>query len=118
MANRLETTCWDIATNKPVAELNDISHVTVTRKGEFLTDSMLEAHRINSPYLLEGSDKNFFNKIKEELGGLAEGPINRRKLAEVLLRCNIGSLIHGCFLAKRKNWQAAPPCRTGTVCFY
>jgi CRISPR-associated protein Csb1 len=102
MANRLETTCWDSAMNKPVAVLDGISHVTVTRKGEFLTDSMLEAHRINSPYLLEGSDKNFFNKIKEELGGLAEGPINRKKLAEVLLKYDIGSLIHGCFLAKKE----------------
>lgn len=102
MANLLETTCWDTAMNKPVAALNGISHVTVTRKGEFLTDSMLEAHRINSPYLLEGSDKDFFNRIKEELGGLAEGPINRKKLAEVLLRYDIGSLIHGCFLAKKE----------------
>ena len=102
MANRLEATCWDSATNKPVAPLDGISHVTVTRKGEFLTDSMLEAHRLNSPYLLEGSDKNFFNKIKEELGGLAEGPINRKKLAEVLLKYDIGSLIHGCFLAKKE----------------
>lgn len=101
MANRLETTCWDSAINKPVAVLDGISHVTVNRKGTFLTDSMLEAHRINSPYLLEGSDKTFFNKIKEELGGLAEGPINRKKLAEVLLKYDIGSLIHGVFLAKK-----------------
>ncbi len=102
MANRLETTCWDMATNTPVATLNGISHVTVTRKGAFLTDSMLEAHRINSPYLLEGSDKTFFNQIKTELGGLAEGPIDRRKLAEVLLKYDVGSLIHGVFLAKKE----------------
>lgn len=101
MANRLETTCWDTAENKPVTALDGISHVTVTRKGAFLTDSMLEAHRLNSPYLLEGSDKTFFNKIKEELGGLAEGPIDRKKLAEVLLKYDIGSLIHGVFLAKK-----------------
>jgi CRISPR-associated protein Csb1 len=101
MANRLETTCWDTAENKPVAALAGISHVTVTRKGAFLTDSMLEAHRLNSPYLLEGSDKTFFNRIKDELGGLAEGPINRKKLAEVLLKYDIGSLIHGVFLAKK-----------------
>lgn len=101
MANRLETTCWDTATNKPVAALEGISHVTVTRKGAFLTDSMLEAHRLNSPYLLEGSDKTFFNTIKEELGGLAEGPINRKKLADVLLKYDIGSLLHGVFLAKK-----------------
>lgn len=101
MANRLEATCWDTANNEPVEALKGISHVTVTRQGEFLTDSMLEAHRLNSPYLLEGSDRTFFNQIKDELGGLAEGPINRKRLAEVLLKYDIGSLIHGVFLAKK-----------------
>lgn len=101
MANRLEATCWDTANNKPIPALEGVSHVTVTRKGAFLTDSMLEAHRINSPYLLEGSDKTFFNRIKEELGGLAEGPIDRKRLAEVLLKYDVGSLIHGVFLAKK-----------------
>jgi len=107
MANRLETTCWDAAKNAPVEALSGISHVTVNRgkdkddKPKFLTDSMLEAHRINSPYLLEGSDKTFFNLIKTELGGLAEGPIDRKKLAEVLFKYDVGSLIHGVFLAKK-----------------
>ncbi len=108
MANRLETTCWDMATKAPVTALAGISHVTVTRgkdennKPKFLTDSMLEAHRINSAYLLEGKDKTFLNKIKEELGGLEEGPIDRKKLADVLLKYDIGSLIHGVFLAKKE----------------
>ena len=101
MANRLETTCWDTAQNKPVEALSGISHVTVTRKGAFLTDSMLEAHRINSPYLLEGKDRKFFDNLKAELGGLEEGPINRKKLAEVLLKYDVGSLVHGVFLAKK-----------------
>lgn len=101
MANRLEATCWDTATNKPVSALDGISHVTVHRKGEFLTDSMLESHRLNSPYLLEGSDKAFFNRIKDELGGLAEGPVNRKILGEVLLKYDVGSLVHGVFLAKK-----------------
>jgi CRISPR-associated protein Csb1 len=102
MANRLETTCWETANNKPVAVLDGVSHVTVTRKGKFLTDSMLEAHRINSPYLLEGKDKTFFNRIKEELGGLEEGPIDRKKLAAALLKFDVGSLVHGVFLAKKE----------------
>ncbi len=101
MANRLETTCWDTAENKPISALNGISHVTVKRKGNFLTDSMLEAHRINSPYLLEGKDRKFFDDLKKELGGLEEGPIDRKKLAVVLLKYDIGSLIHGVFLAKK-----------------
>ena len=78
MANRLESTCWDFEHNQPVPALAGISHVTVLRKGEFLTDSMLEAHRINSPYLLEGSDKAFSIGLKTALGGLEEGPINRQ----------------------------------------
>ncbi len=100
MANRLETTCWDSEAKAPVAALNGISHVTVTRKGEFLTDSMLEAHRINSPYLLKGKDRGFFERLKSALGGLEDGPIDRKKLAEALLRFDAGSLIHGVFLAQ------------------
>ena len=102
MANRLEMTCWETSQNAPVAALNGISHITVTRKGEFLTDSMLEAHRINSPYLLEGKDRKFFDNLKAELGGLEEGPIDRKKLAEALLKYDVGSLIHGVFLAKKE----------------
>lgn len=102
MANRLETTCWDSTTNKPVDALKGISHVTVERRSEFLTDSMLESHRINSPYLLEGKDRKFFDNLKSELGGLDEGPINRQKLAQVLLKYDVGSLIHGVFLAKKE----------------
>jgi len=100
MANRLETVCWDPVENQPIKALDGISHVTVNRNGEFLTDTMLEAHRLNSPYLLEGSNASFIDKLKEELGGLAEGPINRRTFAEVVFIYDVGSLIHGLFLAK------------------
>jgi CRISPR-associated protein Csb1 len=101
MANRFEMTCWDDGRKAPVTALTGVSHVTVNRKGEFLTDSMLEAHRINSPYLLQGKDRGFFEKLKAELGGLEEGPIDRKKLTEALLRFDVGSLIHGVFLAKK-----------------
>jgi CRISPR-associated protein Csb1 len=103
MANRLETTTWDSATNKPVSALTGISHVTVTRKGKFLTDSILEAHRLNSPYLLENKkDTSFIETLKKALGGLESGPINRLLLAETLFRYDIGSLLHGVFIAKKE----------------
>ncbi len=101
MANRFETVCWDTTKNQPISCLAGISHVTVNRKGSFLTDSMLESHRINSPYLLVGNDQTFNKQLKAELGGLEEGPIDRKKLAEVLLKFDVGSLIHGVFLAKK-----------------
>ncbi len=103
MANRLEATCWNFVDNQPIDSLAGISHVTVKRKGAFLTDTMLEAHRLNSPYLLANSqDASFFKELKNALGGLEEGPIDRKLLAKVLLQYDVGSLIHGVFLAKKE----------------
>ncbi len=102
MANRLEMTIWDEGKKDVIEQVKGISHVKVTRKGEFLTDTILEAHRLNSPYLLEASDAKFFSELKTDLGGLDEGPVNRTKLAEVLLRHDVGSLLHGVFLAKKE----------------
>lgn len=102
MANRLEAVCWDFTKSAPVPALEGISHVTVLRKKQFLTDSMLEAHRLNSPYIIENKDDpSFLEKLKKDVGALEEGPIDRKLLSEVLLRYDIGSLIHGVFLAKK-----------------
>ena len=101
MANRLEMTVWDAGKNDVVSAVAGISHVRVTQKKKFLTDTILEAHRLNSPYLLEDSSKKFFNELKTALGGLETGPVDRSKLAEVLLDYDIGSLLHGVFLAKK-----------------
>lgn len=102
MANRLEAAVWDDATQAPVAALDGISHVRVTRQSAFFTDTMLEAHRINSPYLLESKDQTFKERLKADLGKLGEGPIDRRQLAATLLKFDAGSLIHGAFLAKKE----------------
>jgi CRISPR-associated protein Csb1 len=103
MANRFEATCWNASENAPTTALTGISHVTVTRAGRFLTDTMLEAHRINSPYILENKqDTTFYDALARELGALDAGPIDRRLLAAVLLKYDIGSLIHGVFIAKKE----------------
>jgi CRISPR-associated protein Csb1 len=103
MANRLEMTLWDDAADDVVEAARGISHVKVTRPdGSFLTDTLLEAHRLNSPYLLEASGRAFLDKLKAELGGLETGPVNRKRLAETLLKLDVGSLLHGVFLAKKE----------------
>ena len=102
MANRLETTGWDAVNERPIAALDGISHVTVKRGGKFLTDTMLEAHRLNSPYILEAPKSKFVEELKSELGTLENGPINRKLLANALLKYDIGSLLHGVFLAKKE----------------
>lgn len=102
MANRLEAVCWDETTDNWVPELRGLSVVKVVDKNsEPLTNSLLEAHRINSPYILEGKDKKVLNLLKSELANTEEGIVNPRKLACVLLRLDINALIHGVFLAKK-----------------
>ena len=102
MANHLEMTIWDPARNDIKEELRGLSHVRVTRNNEFLTDTILESHRLNSPYLLEGSNREFFNTFRSELGAMETGPVDRHKLAKSLLKYDINSLIHGVFLAKKQ----------------
>ncbi len=103
MANRLELTVWDQGKQDVKAELEGISHVRINRPdSSFLTDTILESHRLNSPYLLEDSKKAFFHDLQSELGVMETGPINRRTLAEVLLKYDVGSLLHGVFLAKKE----------------
>ena len=100
MANHLELTIWDAASRDINEELDGLSHVRVTRNGEFLTDTILESHRLNSPYLLAGRDKSFIDTLKGDIGVLETGPIDRRKLAKALLKYDVNSLLHGVFLAK------------------
>lgn len=103
MANRLELTVWDEARSDVKTDLEGISHVRINKTdGSFLTDTILESHRLNSPYLLEDSKEGFLRQLQVDLGVMATGPINRRTLAAVLLRYDVGSLLHGVFLAKKQ----------------
>lgn len=102
MANRMEAVCWDKVTDDWVAPLKGLSVIKVKDKaGQSLTNSVLEAHRINSPYILEGTDKTVFDKLKTQLADMEEGLVDLRKLARVLLSLDINALLHGVFLAKK-----------------
>ncbi len=101
MANRLEMVCWDGVADDWVAPLRGLPVIKVKDKdGKALTNSVLEAHRINSPYILEGADTSVFDTLKSALADMAEGAVDIRKLAATLLRYDANALIHGVFLAK------------------
>jgi CRISPR-associated protein Csb1 len=101
MANRLEAVCWDTAAHDWVEPLRGLPCVVVTDKnGKPLTNSVLEAHRLNSPYILEGKDKSFLEKLKAELAVGDLAPVNLGLLAKALLKYDVNSLLHGVFLAK------------------
>lgn len=102
MANRMESVCWDESKEKPVAALEGISFVRVEQDGHYLTSSMTEAHRLNSPYILEGKDKSFMETLKSEFACLATGPIDRKLFSKTVLKYDVNALLHGLFLAKKE----------------
>ena len=102
VANRLESSIWDDANQDVVAPLQGIPYVVVKQDEKVLTNSLLEAHRLKSFYILEGKDKSFFDQLRMELDAPAEGAVDFRKLAQVLARYDLNSLLHGIFLAKKE----------------
>ena len=103
MANRLEAVCWDEAADDWVPALRGLPLIKVVdEQNQPLTNSVLEAHRLNSPYILEGKDKSVFNVLKTRLAGMETGRVNLGELARVLLQFDVNALLHGVFLAKKE----------------
>ena len=103
MANRLEAVCWDESADDWVAPLKGLPVVKVVdEKGNPLTNSLLEAHRINSPYILEGKDRSFVEMLKQRLASMEVSRVDLRELARVLLEIDANALLHGVFLAKKE----------------
>jgi len=103
VANRLEAVCWDEVRQDVIAELNGIPYVRVLKEdGQFLTSSILEAHRLNSPYILEGRDTRVADMLKRELASFDIGAVDLRKLARILLKYDANAVLHGVFLAKKE----------------
>lgn len=102
MANRLEMVCWDDTADDWVTALNGLPVVKVVDgQGKALTNSVIEAHRLNSPYILEGKDKTVLELLKERLAAMGVGRVDLRELAKVLLEFDTNALLHGIFLAKK-----------------
>lgn len=123
IANRLELMCWDEARGDLVEVLRGLPYVKVrviSRQGEPIgeTSSILEAHRLNSPYILNDEAPEFKQRLGELAGIQARqgskgkkgntgakatspiGPLDRRRLAAAALRFDPGSVLHGCFVEK------------------
>ena len=105
MANRLEAVCWDEANDEPHLALAGMPYVAVTLwdSGD-TTNSILEAHRLNSPYIMR--DEGFQDTLRADAGlpGRKEkeevGEFNRADLAKTVFKHDPGSVLHGVFLEK------------------
>jgi CRISPR-associated protein Csb1 len=101
IANRLEMAIWDEANDDLITELKGLPYIRVNNPdGSMLTNSVLEAHRINSPYILEGRDRSVFDRLKADAAGMEIGPVRICDLARLVLKYDANALLHGVFLAK------------------
>ena len=98
MANRLEAVCWDEEADDWVMPLRGLPVVKVVNdRGERRTNSVLEAHRINSEYIARTEE--FKENIETKIGFQKGQPFDvRKQLVPALLEFDINSLIHGVFL--------------------
>jgi CRISPR-associated protein Csb1 len=85
MANRLEAVCWDEAADDLVPELNGMPYVRVKLAGlgdgTDTTCSILEFHRLNSPYIMSAinGDESTFNSVVSQEIGLVAVPAAAKK---------------------------------------
>jgi CRISPR-associated protein Csb1 len=99
MANRLEAVCWDGNTNNWIEPLRGLPFVLVKNKaGEPLTNSLLEAHRLNSAYIEKADGGQFHKMLATEIGFKEGTPIDQNKFGRAILKFDVNSLIHGVFL--------------------
>lgn len=104
VANRMESTIWDEAEQTIAKPLDGISYVKVEQNQTFLTNSLLEAHRLNSPYIVgtgtaKGKSLTVFGElVKKELE--SDRPFDLHLFATVLAKYDVNSLLHGIFLEK------------------
>lgn len=102
VANRLEATII-ASDNELDPQLAGLSYIRVQLEGDSAasTNSLIEAHRLNSPFII--SDKGFQEAFKA-LANYAKGkPISWPVVAKALFRLDVNSLLHGCFLANLED---------------
>jgi CRISPR-associated protein Csb1 len=102
VANRMESVIWDEANQDLIVPLQGISYVSVKQDGKFLTNSLMEAHRLNSPYIVGTGKKptSLGEEIKKELQIDLGKPFDLHLLATVLAKYDVNCLLHGIFLEK------------------
>lgn len=110
MANRLEATTWDEARTDQVPELAGLPYVRVVDgAGQFLTSSRLEAHRLASAYIMQGTVDGTSGEVwlRDRIGLQVGRPLDHRAVARTCFALDPVSLVHGVFFA-RKAWPWQP----------
>lgn len=113
MANRLEAALLEDRDLKPA--FKGLSYVRVFPDGEttMFTNSLIEPHRLNSPWILggtvKGTGKPFRGSLREAMEGVTKGGgtegdvpkpalMDQKRIANAIFRYDANSLLHGLFL--------------------
>lgn len=114
MANRMEAVCWDKVEDDWVTPLKGLSVIKVLDKDDQpLTNSVLEAHRINSEYIARSND---FKIIIDAIGYKKDHHFCvRKQLAPVLLKYDVNALLHGVFLEEIAGIIRLPRALSGFI---
>jgi CRISPR-associated protein Csb1 len=99
MANRFEAVCWDTVTDDWVTPLKGLPVVKVKDKsGKPLTNSVLEAHRLNSIYIKRAAAGKFHLQLASEIQPEDNRPLQLQRVVTALLKYDVNALVHGVFL--------------------
>lgn len=101
VANRLEKTCIDGDGPYLDPELQGLPYVVAHLKGdgvgEIVTSSLVEAHRLGSPFFLK--DAGFTETLSKEMKYSQKGQINWKDVYKTFFKYDVNCLIHGVFLS-------------------
>lgn len=99
IANRLEQTCLNGSGPRISPDLEGIPYILAKLEGEVETEtsSLVEAHRINSPFIITNDE--FRDAFKKRAGYEKGKPLNWNKIAETMFFYDPNSLLHGAFMA-------------------
>lgn len=109
MANRLEQTCLEGNGPKMMKELEGLPYILVKLTGasEAETSSLIEAHRINSPFII--SDEKFRESFVKKSGYAKGLPLDWKKIGSTLFFFDSNSLLHGAFMANLEDGRVKVP---------
>ena len=118
VANRLEAVCWNAAAASLHSAVVGMPYVLVTLwdSGDS-TNSLLEAHRLNSPYIMSNADfaQRFRTEAKLPARNEQVGVFSRATLARAAFKYDPGSVLHGVFLEKLDGRARLQRCLSGFI---
>lgn len=120
MANRLEDVCWDHPDRDWQQPLRGLPYVEVVdaNGGDPITNSVLEAHRLNSPYITGGKSPDgevFLEVLKTEFGMTKKSGPDLEKIPAVCFKYDPNALLHGVFLEKAAGVIRKPRALTAFI---